>query len=197
MNYLSTKRWKKSYDDLLNKKLNKLLILKIYSVNNQRYCQCQCDCGKVNVFKLFMVAKGKIKSCGCLKDETRIKNLTGAGHNKLDKGVAASHCLFKNYLRDAKRRDLNFDLTLEQFLELTKQNCYYCEATPSKIMHNRRIKDSGYIYNGIDRLNNDEGYTLTNSVACCKECNYMKSSMSFESFKSKIEKIHKNLCQKL
>ena len=51
----------------------------------------------------------------------------------------------------------------------------------------------GIIINGIDRINNDIGYTIENSLTCCKICNYAKNTMSMREFIAWLEKIVSNL----
>lgn len=46
-----------------------------------------------------------------------------------------------------------------------------------------------YVYNGIDRVNNDIGYLIENCVSCCKVCNFMKRSMSKNDFINHVNKI--------
>lgn len=55
--------------------------------------------------------------------------------------------------------------------------------------------NGGYIYNGIDRLNNskDVGYVKDNVVACCSKCNYIKNKMSYNEFIGWIKTVHNNL----
>lgn len=62
----------------------------------------------------------------------------------------------------SKKRKLIFELTLEKYLEIIKNPCTYCSKLDN---------------NGIDRINNKEGYTLKNSVSCCRLCNWMKKDM--------------------
>lgn len=77
--------------------------------------------------------------------------------------------LFKRYLRRCRETNSFFDLTLEQFNTITKKLCHYCERPPQqRIGH--------YLYNGIDRRDNNRGYSLDNSVPCCWDCNRMKGA---------------------
>lgn len=69
---------------------------------------------------------------------------------------------FKNLKHAAKRRKIEFCLTLDQFKELTNLNCYYC---------NNEIKST---IAGLDRINNNKGYSIDNVLPCCKECNYIR-----------------------
>lgn len=42
--------------------------------------------------------------------------------------------------------------------------------------------NGAYTYNGIDRVDNNKGYTITNSVPCCKDCNFAKRDMTHDEF---------------
>lgn len=75
--------------------------------------------------------------------------------------------MHKRYIRMCARRNVYWELTVEQFHKLTSQNCKYCSRPPMQVYSN-------YTYNGIDRLNPKRGYILDNCVPCCKECNWIK-----------------------
>ena len=48
-------------------------------------------------------------------------------------------------------------------------------------------KESNYKHsNGIDRINNDIGYTEDNIACCCAECNYMKNNYQYDDFIEKF-----------
>lgn len=83
---------------------------------------------------------------------------------------------WKAYRKDAERRGLVFEFTLERFTELFWQKtCSYCGDT---------IRTAG-----VDRLDNKEGYTEVNAVPCCYICNLMKLKSSREDFIAKCRKI--------
>lgn len=73
------------------------------------------------------------------------------------------------YKRSARLRNLAFQLTFEQFSELvTNPNgCFYCGS--------QRTEDEPL---EVDRQDNNEGYTIENSVPCCKPCNWAKRDRS-------------------
>ena len=99
------------------------------------------------------------------------------------------------YKRQAKVRNLAWELTKEQFTEFTKQNCWYCGQEPAQIRrrYNKTLKDAYYLYSGIDRIDNAVGYTEANCIPCCGKCNKMKSILSAEDFIEHIRKIAHNL----
>lgn len=81
---------------------------------------------------------------------------------------------FYFYKRNAKKRGIEFELTKDEFSNMIEQNCTYCG-------------DSERI--GIDRKDNNKGYTLENSVPCCTSCNYMKKDLSVKEFIDKCNKV--------
>ena len=84
---------------------------------------------------------------------------------------------FTEYKNKTKRYDYDFELSLEQFEELVKQPCKYCNC----------IQDKGF--NGIDRVDSMGGYTLNNVVSCCFICNRMKGALDNITFIKRIEHI--------
>ena len=97
---------------------------------------------------------------------------------------------YKEYIQGAKVRNINWDLTLEQFEELTSKNCIYCGSKPD--LHIRNIGKNtvdGYM-NGIDRIDSNKGYNINNCVPCCKICNIMKSDLSKDIFLEHVSKIY-------
>lgn len=78
---------------------------------------------------------------------------------------------YSEYQTSARVRNLQFELSCDQFEEMVKQVCYYCGG-----------RSEGKIFNGIDRISNNEGYILDNCVSCCKGCNYAKGTKSEEAY---------------
>ena len=91
---------------------------------------------------------------------------------------------YNQYKKDAFKRKLIFELTIEEFKKLVLSNCFYCKQSPEK----NRIG-----YSGIDRVKNDVGYILENCVGCCGRCNRMKYNMEVSEFKEQIIKLYSNL----
>jgi hypothetical protein len=54
----------------MNKKFGKLKILSFSEFKNRlSYVNCLCDCGNIKVLPTTLVVRGKIQSCGCLRDD--------------------------------------------------------------------------------------------------------------------------------
>lgn len=67
-------------------------------------------------------------------------------------------------------------LTDEEVTERFGSNCVYCNAIPNPS-------------NGIDRVDNDKGYTLENAIACCTICNFMKGTTVKTSFLAHVKQM--------
>lgn len=87
-----------------------------------------------------------------------------------------------------RARELGFDITLEQFIEISSRTCYYCGAPPTPSKGSREW--AAYVYsNGLDRVDSSKGYLLNNVVPACKRCNMAKSDMTQEEFFEWIRKV--------
>jgi hypothetical protein len=152
-------------------------------------CECQCENKTLKIVIQSALRNGTTRSCGCLTREVQRKRLS-----KQD-GEASFNTVFGSYINSAKVRGLCFELTKDDFRKITRSNCYYCNRIPETIQKNKN-NCGDYIYNGIDRLDNDEGYTLDNSVPCCIDCNISKFTRTEEEFIEWIEKVYSNLLKK-
>jgi len=113
--------------------------------------------------------------------------------SKLPKGIADRNSLYRKYKWKARSKNREWNLSIERFTELTSSDCYYCGEKPKQIHNRNNAEYNGhYIHNGIDRKDNSLGYTLTNSLPCCKVCNRAKETMSYEDFINWIKKLKDN-----
>lgn len=92
-------------------------------------------------------------------------------YRKTDKAKLASYKYtqsiwgkYKNYKSCSKRRGIDFLLTKEEFLLFWNKPCYYCNSEINTI--------------GLDRVDSDKGYEISNIVPCCSRCNMAKSDMN-------------------
>lgn len=134
--------------------------------------RCVCDCGTEKLIVISQLTSAKTQSCGCLRG------------GRLPTGEAGFNYLLHEYRGGAKGRGYDFTLTSEQFRVLTQQECRYCGAPPLKETRNQRAKTghSIYLYNGIDRVDNTQGYTPENCVTCCHRCNVAKGTLVHDDF---------------
>lgn len=142
---------------------------------------CRCVCGTEKTVSGQDLRRGTSQSCGCLRAE----------QHYLPKGEAAFNGFLDNTRRGAKNRGYVWNLSKTQVKDLSQGNCYYCGCPPSTVFHYRGNGD--YYYNGIDRVDNDQGYTPENCVSCCKICNHAKNTMTTKEFKSWITRVYQHL----
>ena len=122
--------------------------------------------------------------CGA-KTQTSIKNFykyckTCNSHQIGKNKNTPEETMWKRYKWKAEKANQVFEILPEIFGELLHQDCFYCGKPPSQVMNLKRSKDNTLIYNGVDRKENDLGYTASNSVACCWVCNQAKSNIGYE-----------------
>src|ERR1700722_10487193 len=100
--------------------------------------------------------------------------------------MAAVNFIYRSYKYSAKKRKLDFNLTLDTFIKFIYESCFYCGSSPQTISltlnSNANCAPKDIAYNGIDRVNSNVGYIADNCVTCCRVCNRAKSDMSSEDF---------------
>lgn len=179
--------------EVVGLKFNKLIIVSFIehrgiARSRAAYYECKCECGNSKVIRITDITTGRIKSCGCIQKSIASKL---GKLSRLPLGKSPFNNLFNSYLRGANRRNIEFNLSEHEFLELVKENCYYCNEIPLFITKNRYYPDDLILHNGVDRKNNEQGYFIKNCVSCCSTCNYMKGDLGFEEFLNHIKKIAK------
>ena len=140
---------------------------------------CQCDCGTIKVIRDNSLKRGTSLCCGCIpKSKPRVSLFT-----------RTSNDIYAKYRCMARKRKIEFGLSRKDFLGLIFEPCFYCGCSPDNTRKSDR--DPNYLlkYNGLDRLDNDLGYTKDNCVASCSICNYMKRTQSYSEFMDKINQI--------
>ncbi|MEK0337185.1 MAG: hypothetical protein QQN41_07115 [Nitrosopumilus sp.] len=142
--------------------------------------KCCCECGVEKWIQTSVLSR--TKSCGCLHRQNASKQL------KLKPGQAAFNRVFQQYKLRAKRKQLDFKITAEDFKNITKLNCHYCRALASNL-YIAEGRNGKFRYNGIDRKDNKLGYTLDNTVSCCKTCNRAKGELSVVEFLKWIQNV--------
>lgn len=136
-----------------------------------------CKCGNEVVASWQRVVKGDVKSCGCWRKGRPVSSDPYVPHR----------AVYHQYRLSAKRRNIEFDLTEQQVIELIIKDCFYCGSPPSNNIKLSAHPD--FRYNGIDRMFNDEGYHAANVVPCCVVCNRAKLDMNYQDWHSWLGRI--------
>lgn len=203
----------RNFKDITGQKFGRLTVIELDYIERKNrqsnvYWKCLCDCGNIASIRYANLSVHGTSSCGCIQKEHALYLLKK--HNLIDKPFINStkdhtiDTIYRNYNYGAKRRNLPFDLNLEEFKQFIFSNCHYCDVAP-KNSYNPYIGKDGNLkpsktrksmidrleilktltveYNGIDRKDSNQGYLLDNCVSCCKECNELKSNrFTYEEF---------------
>ena len=164
---------------------------------NKHLWLCLCECGNEKVVVSDNLSSGKSNSCGCLKDEVlaRKGNQYGIYEDREKALLKVQHSHLK---RRDKKKGFTETISFDVFSLLSKSPCKYCGLEYSKEIEDRlneskkqkRLSDHILKCNGIDRVDSSNGYTLDNSVACCKFCNIAKNTMSEDDFYKWIKRVY-------
>src|SRR2546426_8516218 len=112
----------------------------------------------------------KMAKCEHDKEKSRCRECNGPGQGSFClHGIIRGTCslcepekVFLRYQRQARERELRFELSLAQFKEMVQRPCFYCNEWGQP--------------RGIDRKDNHQGYAFGNSRSCCARCNRYKSN---------------------
>ena len=154
------------------------------------YWLCLCDCGKEAVVSGKSLRTNRTSSCGCFRDIRRAY---------ADPQETSRKSILRIYKCNARKNTRCWELTDSQFFSIIGTNCYYCGCEPSNSfspylskngavmlntvkMSQEQAEKSIIKINGIDRADNALGYTVENSVSCCKICNIAKRDLTIEEF---------------
>jgi hypothetical protein len=84
---------------------------------------------------------------------------------------------YKDYKRRCKNKGMEFSISLWKFEFYINRPCYICKKEFS---------------NGLDRIDNNIGYTEKNVYPCCFDCNRMKSNKTVFEFKEYLARLNKD-----
>ena len=172
----------KNLKDISGMRFGRVVVLDYAgNIKGRAHWNCLCDCGNTAILKSKSLVNGDTRSCGCLGVESR----------KIPYGESAINKTILAYKASAAKRGYSWELSREQFLELTQDTCAYCGSPPTNYMgENSNCQNGGYTYNGIDRVNNDKGYSIENCVPCCGTCNKAKGVLHGRKFLSWIKQVY-------
>ena len=130
--------------------------------------------------------------CQCCKrmlpiDEYYKNSSSSDGYSRICKYCSAHSLLgrYHTYRKGARARNINFNLTQDEFKSITSQICYYCGEYSGTYFDEK--------YSGIDRVNSLLGYDIDNVVPCCNMCNKMKLDYNLNIWINKMKQILKHL----
>lgn len=146
--------------------------------DRRRMAACTCSCGRHRVVRLTRLTTGGIIECVmCAMGSAR--RAGKFGRRRFSGQEREIRDSFGGYGVNARRKGLNFQLSLDQFRQLVTSPCRYCGFSEKR--------------NGVDRLDNSKGYLFANCVPCCSVCNYAKREMRVEQFFSWVRAVYEHI----
>ena len=174
------------YNNLVGKKFHHLTVknqgngISYGSAKKISYI-CECDCGNIVEITAQSIVNGNTKSCGCFKKKRNIEvNFKGY------KDITGEY--WSNVKEGAKRRNLEFAITLTEVWELYEKQNRKCALSGVEIIFGPTGKNTA----SIDRIDNKRGYILDNIQILHKDINIMKNKFEQEYFIGVCQKISKN-----
>lgn len=162
--------------------------------------ECLCECNNKIWVKTDKITSGNTKSCGCLKTEKSSKNVINAisKRKKFTPEIASARRIWKSY----NYKNINNNITFNEFIKLAKMNCYYCDNPPS-ISYNHftskysngsdLAKNTGtFIYNELNLIDSAKPYTINNVVTYCSICKIVKGYKTTKEFYDYINSVNIN-----
>jgi hypothetical protein len=162
--------------------INDLEILKEYRKNHRTYVEFKCVCSKIGNALRKHVLSGHTKSCGC-----RRAKVYQPKSSPLLPVNSPENKLYNQYVRDANKRGIDFQIKKSVFIALTKQNCHYCGIQPSNVTSH---SNESVTWNGLDRIDSSKAYSVDNIKPCCTNCNRAKHYLSAEAFMELVKRIY-------
>ena len=151
--------------DLTGKRFGKLVAIRRFDTERKNvYWLCRCDCGNEKAVAGQDLRRGLTRTCGtCGKF----------------KPFVLSFFEYRNMEFSAARRGIIWDLNRKQASRIVSNPCHYCgtESDPR----------------GLGRVDNREGYVLSNVVSCCDRCSSARDAIGPEPFEEWIAQIRTSL----
>lgn len=147
-------------------------------------CECQCPLKTRRIIRGGTLRQGLSKSCGCYATEIK---------KRIRKQDAPFISVFRKVQQSALKRNIQCALTLQDIKELVLKDCHYCGALPSNT-DKRLLRIHNFYFNGIDRVDNNQGYIMNNCVPCCSFCNTIKSTKTQQAFFEHIRLLYHRNC---
>ena len=92
--------------------------------------------------------------CNFYKNKSSYDGYSGICHQCYNESKEGRYNIYK---KNAKKRNINFDISKEKFFDITSQPCVYCgEYSKPDI--------NGNLYTGIDRIDSNKGYEIVDNL---------------------------------
>ncbi len=161
----------------------KWLILGSCKDSKARRVMAVCTkCGREKSVLENSIRSGRSTQCSTCGNREKAQGL----RKTLAQRAAATK--YNSYRNGAFDRDISWSLSFDDFAALIFRNCHYCGSPPETIY---TVKDErGHVaHSGVDRVDNNVGYTVDNCVPCCRFCNIAKGTYDVHTFVARCYRV--------
>lgn len=166
------------YFKYLNAEIANFKIIDIYVEGNYYRAKCECKCGKIftPLMTGILRTKNSVQSCGCIKN-----SVIGKKHGRWRGFGDVPQDWFSNIRRKASERGIDFSISIEDVDRLYKAQHGKCALSNQNIYFgtSNSQKDTNV---SIDRIDSNKSYQVDNIQLVTKEVNFMKYSLTQETF---------------
>ena len=152
------------------------------------YSKLLCDCGQETYRVLsnlrIEVEKGQTPSCGCSRKRRGKDHPLFRGHEDI------SLRYWNRTKNNAKNRNIEFDVTIEQAWEQWEKQDKKCALSGLELMFMRSKGNNSTA--SLDRIDSSKGYILGNIQWLHKDINKMKSDFTDERFVEICQAVSRN-----
>lgn len=136
-----------------------------------------CDCGNVVEREGKTIAAGRLKSCGnCRKQLGKQLNVGP----RASRETAFHRKKYVGAVRKAAREGIKWDLTPEQYSEITNNKCSMCGTPPDK-------------YTSVVSYDPAQGYTPSVCRSICTTCKHLVGTNNPVLFLQQVVTIYRNI----
>jgi len=139
---------------------------------------CTVCCKEQPLTEFIFVDERLTKTCQTCRLQNKVQNAKRDKDHRNELARKNINRAFYSYQKEAKRREIPFYLTKEEFVDIAERPCAYCG-----VMNDEKN------FNGVDRVDSKQRYTADNCVSACTLCNYLKHVMPVDLFFMRIEHI--------
>ena len=165
-----------------------LTVVSTFKKGTRAYVECSCVCGSISNKRLESVVSGKVRYCGDKCTRLHNNTLQLGSSNPCFRGVGQiGSCKFKDIKRNAERRGIEFNLTIQYISELFDKQNGICALSGMEIEFGR-VRTSGTTAS-LDRIDSTKGYIEGNVQWVHKLVNRMKMDITEDVFLQLCEKI--------
>lgn len=147
-----------NYSDMIGSRHGHLLVIS----SNGHNMTLLCDCGNSITIPHAELIHGR-RCCGMECKYSQRKEYGESDARML-------YLLLKNY---AKKESIPFELSFDEYKEVTKRYCLWCHKKPEHVINSNTAHRHGlYVHNKIQYLDRNIGYTINNVITLCLPCSF-------------------------